>query len=368
MNEIKITAIQGYAGTSKTTTLSIIISKVPEQFSFIGLSYTHHAVKNLLNKVKEIKPFIDSKRFKTIHSYYRIDFTNDFFMGSAKDVDYIFIDEYSMIDKELFKRIIEDAKRHKVKEIYLSGDFLQLPRVGTLKNHIDIDTLRKINGMTINENMIIPLQHFDNTCLTLVDKIVQKTKQYRNQNNKYLQYFIEGSFNNHLDELPFISFEECLKLLQQDYVLIASKYKILESFKNELFLEYKKGDFVYGTETFDDVINGNIYVIMNIENDIVLGRDIESDELIFFKKPYKFYPICLYTFHKSQGLTFKNVIVCIDDLFEFPMLYTGISRSSNDIKFFSTKDKSIRNEYLKKHSGQNEIIILNELFSKIMKN
>lgn len=106
---------------------------------------------------------------------------------------------------------------------------------------------------------------------------------------------------------------------------------------------------------------------MNIENDIVLARDIESDELIFFNKPYKFYPLNLYTFHKSQGLTFKNIIICTDNLFEFPMLYTGITRASNDIKFYSSKEKSSRIDYLMKHSGQNEITILRKIFSDYIK-
>ena len=46
-------------------------------------------------------------------------------------------------------------------------------------------------------------------------------------------------------------------------------------------------------------------------------------------------PSYLYTFHKSQGLEFDNVAVCIDDLFEFPMLYTGITRARKNVVFFT---------------------------------
>lgn len=364
--EIKITAIQGIAGTSKTTTLAKLISKVPKESSFVGIALTHHAVKNLLKKVRQFDPYTNPKRFRTIHSFFRISIRDEFFVGSSGKVDYVFIDEFSMIDKELFKRIVQDLKKNGTIEIFLAGDFLQLPRVGTLKDSIEIETLKKLKGMTLTEEMIIPLQHFDNSCLSMIPNIVRKTKQYRNENNIFLKWLVNDEFSDHLDELPFVSFRECLQLLKNGYILIASKYKILESFRNELNPIPQKGDFIYGTETIDDIVNGNIYVIQNVENDMVLAREIETDELIFFSKPWKFYPLSFYTFHKSQGLTFENIIVCTDELFEFPMLYTGISRSSGDIKFYSSKDQSERNEYLKTHSGQKQIKIMNEMFQRIL--
>ena len=369
MSNIKITAIQGIAGTSKTTTLAKIISKIPNGINFAGLSFTHHAVKNLLLKTKQFNPYIDSSKFKTIHSFFRIDYKNDFFVGSTKnDITYLFIDEFSMIDKELFKRIIYDAKTKNVKEIIIAGDFLQLPRAGTLNDYISIDTLKRMisedNKFIISNEFLKPLQHYDNSCLVLSNKIIEKKIQYRNANNIFLKWILNEEFVKHFDELPFITFDECIKLLKNNYTLIASKYKILDIFKNELYENPAKGDFIYGTETINDIINGNVYVILNIENEIVLARDIETDELVFFKKPYNFYPLNLYTFHKSQGLTFENVIICIDDLFDYPMLYTGITRASKDIKFYSSKNKELRKQYLETHSGEKEIKISMEIFNK----
>ena len=46
-------------------------------------------------------------------------------------------------------------------------------------------------------------------------------------------------------------------------------------------------------------------------------------------------PSYLYTFHKSQGLEFDNVAICIDDLFDFSMLYTGITRARKNVIFFT---------------------------------
>ena len=360
---MKITAIQGFAGTSKTTTLSRLIASVPDTHSFIGLSLTHHAVKNLLAKTREVRPYIESKYFKTIHSFFKIEIKSGFFIGSNKHIDYVFIDEFSMIDKELFKHIIKDCERNETIEIFIAGDFLQLPRVGTLKTSIDISTLKLLEGLTLTNDMMVPLQHFENSSLTLATKIIQKTKQYRNTNNKYLEWILNGTLKEHFEDFQFVNFDEVSRLINNNYTLIASKYSILDSFKEEP----KINDFIYGTETINDIVNGNVYLIVSIEQDIVMARDIETDELIFFNKPYKFYPLNLYTFHKSQGLTFKNAIICIDDLFEFPMFYTGITRSAGDIKFFSTKTKEIREEYLENHSGEKEIKYLQQLFQMFLK-
>lgn len=365
-NQLKITAIQGFAGTSKTTTLARLISKVPDNMKFVALSFTHHAVNNLYQKTLQFK-FVEKSKFKTIHSFFRIDFKTGFFGGSSKGMNYIFIDEHSMVDRELFEHIIQDSKHQNVFEIFLAGDFLQLPRVGTLKNFIRIDTLKMLEGITLTSDLMKPLQHFDNSCLTMATKIIQKTKQYRNQNNIFLDMILKGELMNHFSELPFVTFDEACKLISsENYTMIASKYSILDSFREELFEIPQIGDFIYGTETIDDIVNGNIYVVMNIENDVVLARDVESDERVFFAKPWKFYPIRLFTFHKSQGLTFENVVICVDDLFDFPMLYTGITRASSKVKFFTSKDKNTCKEYLKTYSGETEIKMLIELFERVL--
>lgn len=264
--DIKITAIQGVAGTSKTTTLAKIISKISENNTYICVAYTHHAVKNLLSKVHQFNPYIDSSKFKTIHSYFRIDFKNDFFTGSNKDnINYLFIDEFSMIDKELFRKIIYDSKVHNIKEIYIAGDFLQLIRVGSLNDYISINTLKKISkqsdNLIINEHIIEPLRYFDSSCLTLANRIVEKTIQYRFSDNIFLKYFLENSFNNHLEEMSYISFDGCIKLLQNNYTLIASTYKILDIFKNELY-ENPKKEILYMEQRLLMILLMEMYMLL----------------------------------------------------------------------------------------------------------
>ena len=80
MENIKIIAINGVAGTSKTTTLANIISKLIGKAKYIGLAFTHHAVHNLYKAAsRQSKNNAKRSRFKTIHSFFRINPENDIY-------------------------------------------------------------------------------------------------------------------------------------------------------------------------------------------------------------------------------------------------------------------------------------------------
>lgn len=351
-----IICIQGFAGTGKTTTIAKLISTL-DISDYVGLAYTHSAVNNLFRKVYEFNKNANQSSFKTLHSFFRID-SNGNLIGSIGSYRYVFIDEYSMVDYELFMKIKYDLKQHGTERIYLSGDYLQLPRIGAVSNSINADIFAKLNGLVIVPELIEPLKHFNQLSALAATKIITKTVQLRNSNNRYLEWLMNGTFIRHINELPFVSFDEVTKLIGNGYTFIASKYKLLDQFKPELTV----GQIVYGTETDDEIINGTIYKITSICNKKVLCENVNDHSLVFFTEPYKCYPIELYTFHKSQGLTFDNVIICIDELFEFPMLYTGITRSAGDIKFFSFQSSVVRNEKIIEQCGQKQIQLLIKLF------
>lgn len=351
-------AINGIAGTSKTTTLAKIISSLPQESEFVAVAFTHSAVQNLKRLVENK----DKKHFKTIHSFFRIDFKTDSFLGSTRKVEYVFIDEFSMIDKELFSKILRDCRSNDVKRVFIAGDFLQLPKVGSIKNSIDTDTLQILEGFKINSLFLKVVKTFNSSPLLLVDNVFEKTQQFRNLNNNYLNWIVSGKFSEHLDEISFISSNEVEELISKGWTLIASKYKILERFRTD----FKPGDLVYGTETTEDIVNGIVYEILSITEGEILAKT--DDKLVSFHKPWPIYPLNLFTFHKSQGLTFENVIICVDDLFEFQMFYTGVTRSSNNIKFFTSKTANEAREYLKENSGEAEIQLLKRMFRRLFKN
>ena len=114
-----------------------------------------------------------------------------------------------------------------------------------------------------------------------------------------------------------------------------------------------EGQRITITTNVNDLNNGDEYIFeeYNIKNEYILLKDVNSNEYKYLYKidyvddeniePVKYFPIIpayLSTFHKSQGKTYENVIICVDDLFDFTMLYTGITRAKNDVLFYSDID------------------------------
>ena len=96
--------------------------------------------------------------------------------------------------------------------------------------------------------------------------------------------------------------------------------------------------------------NGDEYIFeeYNIKNEYILLKDINTGEYKYLYQidyvddenitPVKYFPLIpayLSTFHKSQGKTYNNVIICVDDLFDFTMLYTGITRARESVLFYT---------------------------------
>jgi exodeoxyribonuclease V alpha subunit len=151
--------------------------------------------------------------------------------------------------------------------------------------------------------------------------------------------------------------DEVIRMVKDDgFTVIASQYNTLklinERVRSDNYLtyhdwRYKEGESVYMTVSTASLFNGEIVKLLTVtDNSITIenvhGKDIISDLYLKYlqeEEVRKNIPIALptylYTFHKSQGLEFDNVAICIDHLFEFPMLYTGITRARKRVVFFT---------------------------------
>ena len=73
-----------------------------------------------------------------------------------------------------------------------------------------------------------------------------------------------------------------------------------------------------------------------------------------------YYPVApseLLTFHRSQGKSIDNVIICIDNLFEASMLYTGITRARSSVMFHTDKaNRTAAKNKLYENKSLNEIL------------
>ena len=102
----------------------------------------------------------------------------------------------------------------------------------------------------------------------------------------------------------------------------------------------KKGDRLRVTETYDEFQNGDEYELIDAMHESLIVKPLDeenADSLIM--KPLDgrlpVLPSYLITFHKAQGLSIENVIMCLDNIFEQPMMYTGLSRARKNLLFYT---------------------------------
>ena len=466
---MKITVINGDAGTGKTYTLVKYIKNVYDKAKkFIVLSFTHSAINNVYNTFCKRYPEtkINKSYFETIHKFFKINIiTNKPNLFMTSDYDYIFIDEYSLISTTLFKTIYE-IMRYKTDRLILCGDYKQL-RTIDYKKEISYDKLRdyiKVLGEDIDINGI---QHFDNSILSLDEVQKNITNVLTLEDNKrfdnkikqivnilcFSEIFHTRLLNSSEDLTPnnsceniqqiinsnqklakvnqslpnydnlFISLSTLIDMINnKGYVFIASRYSYLQTihdtitkarFDNDIItikqfgipsdyglecLHLKRGQKVIITETLeygDEIItNGDSFIFEDFSNNIITLYDEENNKYIFLQPVikscennlivnsknlnikgigkikindnfyYSYFPILpdnIITFHKSQGKTIDKVIVCVDSLFDFTMLYTGITRAKEDILLFTFGNK----KEIKNNSYSYKV--LNKLFTHYIK-
>ena len=215
------------------------------------------------------------------------------------------------------------------------------------------------------ENIVPIISHWGSLCINspLVTELTSRSKvltaNYRS-NDTIMKLVEEIVFNGNLLEiLPLLyNSDDVVKMIRNDnYTVIASKYNTLKILndrarigKNYLTYhdwKYIPNEPVYLTMNTGSSYNGEEAILLtadatSVTIDTIHGKNIITDMFICNveginsngKVPIVM-PSYLYTFHKSQGLEFDNVAICIDDLFDFSMMYTGITRARKNVVFFT---------------------------------
>lgn len=411
---VKITLINGDAGTGKTYKLTKYINNVIDKNkTFICLAFTHSAVNNIYNmfKINFPEKDINKDMFQTLHKFFHIDpKTGNITNYSFKKYDYMFIDEYSLISVNMLETIKETINKN-IERLILCGDFKQLRTIET-KNEISYDKLLKYSKVfeknNFNKEILKAIQHFDNSILSTefinknITNIVILKDYIRNEN--HILRIINNLCFNEIDK-DYIKSLFCKKstlinlMKNNNYVFIASTYESLQKVNDflanndeetitikqkDISTEYglnkinlKENQDVIITENLkygDDVLtNGDILIfkdysestnmitlydyennkyfiippqVVPLDKSLKVPKDFEPRTLGKFKYKdnfyYSYFPILpsnLITYHKAQGKTINNVILCVDNLFEFSMLYTGLTRAKNNVLLFTFNEQ-----------------------------
>lgn len=320
-----------------------------DEYSLISVQLFESIKTAIENNIDKLVLCGDYKQLKTIDAKTEISYEN--------------LEKYMNIINEqnnINKNIIE-AIRHYDNSI-LSLSFIH-------KNISDIVVLKKCLRSNDNvKNTITKLCFSDNIdesflksklcCLsTVIDLIVRHGYIFIASRYKYLQN-IHDKVNQGLKTTNIYQTDllteyglNCLHLTENQQIIITENFtECDELFTNGdtfKFIEYNNKNKVitlFNEETneyhFIHPLVKNVFnKTVKLPNDYNLNKlgQIEYNNEIL----YAYFPIVpsnLITYHKSQGKTYKNVILCIDSLFDFAMLYTGLSRAAENVLLFSFND------------------------------
>ena len=355
--------ITGGPGTGKTT----IIKGIVELYKKINnLSYL-----DLCNKMALLAPTgRAAKRMgeaalmpaSTIHRFLKWNKdTNTFMVNSnnKSDVDFVIIDEVSMIDTILLDNLLKGLKKDV--KIVMIGDYNQLESVApgkVLKDLIDSDMINVIKLNTLYRQK-------ENSYIAILAKEIKDNDLDIDFTNKRDDFnFIETDSYN----IKGVIKELCIRAKEKgfdsgDIQVLAPMYKgengidnfnkLLQDIfnpkieQNEIkYLDviYREGDKVLKLENDPDnnVFNGDIGYIIDIKNSEVT-IDFDSNIVKYSIKDLNTikhaYAISI---HKAQGSEFKIVFIPVTMSYKAmlykKLIYTGVTRTKYSLTLIGSKE------------------------------
>ena len=134
--------LEGFAGTGKSTVISLAVAKIQSSVVIGITAPTHKAVRILKSQSSNKNRFI----FGTIHSLFglrlkhnertgKIEFKPDYEnQNKVSTLHVLIVDECSMLNSSLLKSILDHKKLNPQLKILFTGDPLQIPPVGEDKS------------------------------------------------------------------------------------------------------------------------------------------------------------------------------------------------------------------------------------------
>lgn len=382
--------ITGGPGTGKTTIIKAIVDLYQE---VKGLTY-----QSLVKEMALLAPTgRASKRMSesthlpasTIHRFLKWNKeTNRFAVNeyNKSEVDFVIIDEASMVDVNLFYCLLKGLKTDT--KIIVVGDYYQLPSVGpgqVLKDIIESEVVPvvklnylyrqkegsniihlayDINSGNINENIFNQqedLSFYEEDSTLVLEKIKEICKKHKKDSYKDFQVLVPMYKTiNGIDNMN--------KAIQEIFNPKSSKKK-----------EYAVGDVIYRENDKilqltnmpdENVFNGDIGIITSIgKKEIII--DFDGNLVKFTPSNFnKFKHGYAISIHKSQGSEFKNVVIPVvssySKMLYRKLYYTAVTRSKKKL-YLVGELNSLRRASSNNHSDIRRTTIKTRLIEKIGK-
>lgn len=347
-----VSIITGGPGTGKTTIINGLV------YSLSNTIYNNLDQEQLINKIALVAPtgrasyrMMESTGYpaKTIHSLLGIKQTSGQARYDEKNklpLEYIIIDEFSMVDMFLFRQLLKALES--TCRIIIVGDPDQLESVGPgslLRDFLNsavipttklTDIYRQGDGSSISKLSLaikdeqpitagndqeVSVIDIKTNLISNVEKVVNKSLASGFDITKtqvlYTRYQGEVGIDHFNQILHPETKGKMISFSQRDY-FVGDKIMIL---KNDYDLDVYNGDIGFITKIYDEQAKGNETAIeIEIRNRKI---DLTYKELNLLTHAY-----CI-SVHKSQGSEFDVVILPIHDQFMLTkkVIYTAITRA-----------------------------------------
>lgn len=341
----KISVINGLAGTGKTTITKAIIDiylKLYPQASYKLMALSAKAAKRLSQ--------VTGLESSTIHSFLKYDFHSDNFnfnFSKPIEVNFLVIDEVSMIDQEIMVKIFKACKE--IDKILLIGDAFQLPSIKEGRILYDI-----INS-DLNINISLNQVHRQENANQISQLAYDLRYNLYNENQQYLgveffglndfEQFLNQRIENHLlENLIFLS-PKYLDSFGINYI----NQKIVGEL-NPKKSKYFKGQRLLQLKNRPDlnIYNGDILSLVDFdEHSLQLLKFDETINLNLIDAKDLTDGYCL-SVHKMQGSEYAEVALIIPSyqpFIDLHLLYTAITRAKQKLYIFS--DSKVFNQVIK---------------------
>src|SRR5690554_13886 len=368
----KFSIITGGPGTGKTTIIDGILDIYKNIYNL------NKSDANIYEKIalmaptgraaKRMKELLDMEA-QTIHRHLGYGYDGVFAYDQYHQLphDLIIIDEASMIDIFLARRLFEAIKSDA--QVIIVGDVDQLPSVGPGQVLSDLIQSNTIHTSRLNE---IHRQAKDSQIVSLAARVNQQDVQHydlRSENDVYM-------YRAEADEISNIIIRQIEGALKEGYDLIEDIQVLIPQYKGTVgidnmntilqdkFNQNKMKQMTYGSKVFyegDKVIqlqNDPLRMIMNGDIGYIsrIGIDqngkefmvvtFDDNEVLFEKSDLENLSLAYaMSVHKSQGSEYKIVILPLVraymHMLKKELLYTAITRAKKyliilgDIKLLS---------------------------------
>ena len=268
--------IFGEAGTGKSFYLAKLIVECFENGDdFVVLTATHKSLENIYKICQSINYNIDREDFKTIYSFFRIDYVNEIVVGARHLPKTIFIDEIGLVNVNIFEKCL-DTINEKI-NIVVAGDVLQLNPIYKKPVEISFDKLISNVNEFINEGIIGGFNNdpiMTNNSGEIITTFLRSYKQY--YSSIFSKPYIKNGELIHLTT-NYRSGELVMNILDWLYNSETNGGRTLVKENNSEIISEKNNEETNGENISEKNINENISE-KNINENII--RFINTDSVI----------------------------------------------------------------------------------------